>query len=227
MGLFLLGTVRILLAGQATQAVIVRGVDNEDSTAFPDRESSISAVWSHPLLAEPDVFQALGGGEVVLRPESPSGVHIRGGASDQTAYLLDGIPVFSPYHTGGLFSAWNPDALSRLHVASVTPSLMYPHALSGAVEAVTRAPRDRPHAQGSFSTTQARLTLDGPLGVAAASYLISLRSGFPGVIAPNDEASYLRGETGDWLAKLELPALGGRVRLLGYGSENEVNTAAG
>src|SRR2546422_3787864 len=52
--------------------VIVRDVDNEDSTTFPDRESSISAVWSHPLLAEPDVFQALGGGEVVLRPESPS-----------------------------------------------------------------------------------------------------------------------------------------------------------
>ena len=62
--------------------VVVRGVEGEDSTAFPDRGSSIAAVWNHPLLSEPDVFQALGGGEVVLQPESPSGVHIRGGASD-------------------------------------------------------------------------------------------------------------------------------------------------
>ena len=62
--------------------VVVRGVEGEDSTAFPDRGSSIAAVWNHPLLSEPDVLQALGGGEVVLQPESPSGVHIRGGASD-------------------------------------------------------------------------------------------------------------------------------------------------
>ena len=207
--------------------VIVRGVDSGDSTAFPDRETSSAAVGSHPLLAEPDVFQALGGGEVVLSPESPSGLHVRGGASDQTAYLLDGVPVFSPYHTGGLFSAWNPDALSRVRLTSAAPSLANPHALSGAVEAVTRAPGDRLHAQGGASTTQARLTFDGPLGVAGASYLISVRSAFPGVIAPNAEASYLRGETGDWLAKLELPVLGGRARLLGYDSENDVNTAAG
>ncbi|MGH7526802.1 MAG: carboxypeptidase regulatory-like domain-containing protein, partial [Gemmatimonadales bacterium] len=79
-------------------AVAVRGVEDEDSTTFPDRGMTLAAVRNHPLLAEPDVFHALGGGEIVLSPESPSGVHVRGGASDHTAYLLDGIPVFSPYH---------------------------------------------------------------------------------------------------------------------------------
>ena len=67
-----------------------------------ERESSIAALRNHPLLGEPDAFQALAGGEVVLRAESPSGVHLRGGASDQTAYLLDGIPVFSPFHSAGV-----------------------------------------------------------------------------------------------------------------------------
>lgn len=205
--------------------VPVRGLDDGDSIAFPDRASSMAAVWNHPLLAEPDALQALAGGEVVVRPESPSGVHIRGAASDHTAYLLDGIPVFSPYHAAGVFSAWNPDALSGVQLSSA-PSLAHPHTLSGAVEAVTRAPGEHARAQGGVSTTQARLTADGPLGVAAAGYLVSLRSGFPGILAPRKEASYLRGEIGDWLAKLEAPLSGGRARFLAYDSENEINTVA-
>ncbi len=206
--------------------VIVRGLDASDTTAFPDRDLSLAAVRNHPLLAEPDVFQALGGGEVVLRPESPSGIHIRGGASDQTAYLLDGIPVFSPYHSAGVSSAWNPDALSGLHLSSSAPSRSYPHTLSGAIEAVTRTPGPRLRAHGSASTTQTRLTLDGPLGAGGAGYVLSLRTGLPDVVVPRGETSYLLGETGDALGKFEAPALGGRVRLLGYDSENDINAAA-
>ncbi|HEV8610560.1 MAG TPA: hypothetical protein VGS98_10910, partial [Thermoanaerobaculia bacterium] len=220
--------------------VIVRGLDIGDTAAaFPDREISAAAMRNHPLLAEPDAFEALGGGEVSLKPESPSGVNIRGGASDQTAYLLDGIPVFNPYHAAGLSSGWNPDALSRLHVTSSTQQQAYPNTLSGAIEAITRTPGDRTHGQGSVSTTQSRITFDGPLGSwgagggtggeagtgGRAGYLVSMRTGLPGAIAPKDEVSYLKGETGDWLAKLEAPAFGGRIKLLGYGNENDLNTA--
>ena len=204
--------------------VLVRGLDIGPSTAFPDREISAAAMRNDPQLAEPDPFEALGGGEVSLRPESPSGVNIRGGASDQTAYLLDGIPIFNPYHSGGLSSGWNPDALSKLRLASAAPA--YPNTLSGAIEAVTREPEDHVHAQGSVSTTQSRITSDGPLGGTGAGYLVSLRSGLPDGIAPKTEPTYLRGETGDWLAKLEAPVLGGRIQLLGYGNENDLNTAA-
>ncbi len=215
-----------LAAIEARIAVPVRGLDAGDSTGFPGRSLSLAAVRNHPLLSEPDVFQALGGGEVVLRPESPSGIHVRGGASDQVAYLLDGIPVFSPYHTAGSFSAWNPDALSRLYLATSAPASAWPDALSGAVSATTRAPGSQVGTQGSVSTTQTRVTLDGPLGSRGAGFLFSTRSGFAGFPAPKRESSYLRGETGDWLAKLEAPFLGGRVRALGYGSASEMDAAA-
>ncbi len=91
-----------------------------------------------------------------MAPEAPSGVHIRGGAPDQTAYLLDGIPVFSPYHAAGTFSAWNPDALDRLQVLATTPSLAPTDALAGAVAAATRAPGTELRSQGTLSTSHGR-----------------------------------------------------------------------
>jgi hypothetical protein len=214
-----------LAAIAARVAVPVRGLDHGDHTVFPDRSLSLGAVRNNPLLSEPDVLQALSGGEVVVRPEAPSGLHVRGGASDQVAYLLDGIPVFSPYHAAGTFSAWNPDALSRLHLAGPAAAGQV-DALSGVVAATTRAPASQLRTQGSISTTQTRMTVDGPLGGAGAGFLWSIRAGFPGYPAPKRESSYLLGETGDWLAKLEAPLLGGRARVLGYGSESEMGAAA-
>lgn len=206
--------------------VEVRGVERGDHTPFPDRGMTIAAVRHHPLLAEPDVLHALGGGEVFIHPESPSGLHIRGGAPDQTAYLLDGIPVFSPYHAAGVFSAWNPDALSQLRTSSSAPAPSLPEALSGAVSALTRTPGPRFRARWGMSTTQARVTVDGPLGPGEAGYLLSLRSGLPGEVVSKREPSYLRRETGDALGKIEAPIFGGRLRLLGYESQNEIDAAA-
>jgi Carboxypeptidase regulatory-like domain len=206
--------------------VSLRGLDVADSTLFPDRGISMAAARNHPLLAEPDALEALVGGEVAVRPESPTGVHVRGGASDHTAYMLDGIPVLSPYHAAGVFGAWNPDALSGVKLSSAVPSFANPHALSGAITGTTRSPGDRMRAQGGASTTHFRFTVDGPLGPTGAGYLLSIRSAFPGFIVPRNEASYVHGELGDWLAKIETPLFGGRARVLGYSNENELNASS-
>ncbi|MEO6462995.1 MAG: hypothetical protein ABIP29_07950, partial [Candidatus Eisenbacteria bacterium] len=190
-----------------------------------DRALSIVAIRNHPLLAEGDVFEAFRSGEVTTEPESPIGVHIRGGASDQTAYLLDGVPVFSPYHSAGVFAAWNPDALAGLELTAAAPPPSRPHALSGTIAAFTREPGRRFHALASLSTTQARATFDGPLGGRGAGYLVSLRRDHPAFFAPR-EPTYLGGSNGDGLAKVEAPALGGRLRLLGYDSTNRIDAAA-
>jgi hypothetical protein len=203
----------------------IRGVDGADSSAFPDRALSMAAVRNHPSLAEPDGLLALGGGEVVLRPESPSGLSLRGGASDQTAYALDGIPVLSPYHAAGMFSAWNPDALERLQLSS-SGGAELSGALSGVVSAATRAPGSQARMQGSLSSTQWRATIDGPLGPIDGGYVLSFRSGFPDAFSPRGESSYLSGEASDLLAKVELPALGGTLSALRYESANEIASAA-
>lgn len=211
----------------ARPVVTVRGATGEGgAAAIADRWIPIAAIRNHPLTSELDVFAALSGGTVTIRPESPAGMHIRGGGSDQTAYLLDGIPVLSPYHAAGIFSAWNVDALARLELHSTAPPPAMPDALSGIVAGVTRPPGGRFGGRGSVSTTQARATFDGPIGGTGAGWLISLRSGYPGVMAPRGRPTYLTGGTGDWLAKLELPFFGGQLRLLGHGSRNEIDAAA-
>ncbi len=206
--------------------VAIRGLEAGDSASFPDRGISAAALRNHPLLAEPDGLLGLSGGEIAVSPEAPSGVSIRGGASDQTAYLLDGIPIFSPYHAAGTFTAWNPDALERLQVFSASPLLGSPDALSGTIAAATRAPGDEIRVQGTVSTSHGRVTMHGPLGGSRAGFLLSARSGFPGIVAPESDPSYLRGRTGDLLAKLEAPALGGRFRLLAYDSGNEIDAVS-
>ena len=185
-----------------------RGLRPGETTGSPDPTVSAAAMWTSPLLSEPDAFQALESGPISLEPESPDGIHVRGSASDQTAYMLDGIPVFNPYHAAGLFSAWNPDALSQLSLEGASPSPDYPAALSGTVAASTRSPGPRLETRGSMTTTQARLTVDGPLGTTGIGFLLSVRSGLPTLVAPNDP-TYLGARTHDWLAKLQMPALGG------------------
>lgn len=202
----------------------VQGIERGDRWRFPDRAMTLAAIGDHPLLSEADAFLALGGGEAVTRAESPTGMHVRGGAADQTGYVIDGIPVFSPYHAAGMFSSWNPDALEVVELSSVVPRPEHPDALSGTVEGRTRTPGDHVTARGSISTTQARITLDGPLG--RGGYLVSARSGFPGALTGVEEASYLSGETSDRLVKLELPASGGQARLIVYSSEDEIGAAA-
>jgi hypothetical protein len=205
----------------------MRGLDSGDSTEYPDRGISLAAMRNDPFLPEPDGLLALRGGEVTTEPESPSGVHLRGAASDQTGYALDGIPVFSPYHTAGIFSAWNPDAIERVQLSSSSPSPAYSPALAGTITATTRSPGPLLVTQGSLSTSQARLAVDGPVGTGGAGFLVSLRAGYPGLIAPGEDRSYLRGDTRDGLAKLEAPLLRGSLRLLIYDMGNSMGSAAG
>jgi hypothetical protein len=203
----------------------LRGTDNA-ATLGSDRTASIAAVRNHPLLAEPDALLALSGGDVLTRPESPSGVHIRGGASGETAYLLDGIPVLSPYHTALTFSALNADALERVSVSSVSPSAWFPDALSGTIHATTRASGPLVQAHGGVSSTHARLTLDGPLWRSGATMLFSVRAAFPGAMDQPDEPSYLKGKSGDLIATLRSRVFDGDLQLVMYDATNRFRTAA-
>ena len=202
----------------------LRGVSPPDGAA--DRSVTRDELNYDPLLVEPDFLRAMSGGDVVIDPESPSGLHVRGGSADQVGYVVDGIPVFNPYHSAGTFSAWNPDAISQVDLLASAATPASPDALSGTVSAHTRTPGMEHHTRGSVSATQARATVDGPLGHTGTGYLLSVTSAFPGLAFHKSEFSHLDGDNLDVLAKTESPVFGGQLRLIGYGSRNHVDAAA-
>jgi len=72
-----------------------------------------------PGLAEADVLRAvevLPG--VVSTSDYSSAFNVRGGSADQNLILLDGFPVFNPFHLGGLFSVFNADMVGRADLLS-------------------------------------------------------------------------------------------------------------
>ncbi|MEO9474552.1 MAG: TonB-dependent receptor [Cyclobacteriaceae bacterium] len=69
------------------------------------------------LLGEPDLIrmvQNLPG--VKTESDFTGGFSVRGGRNDQNLILLDGVPVYNPWHLFGLFSAFNTEAIERVEL---------------------------------------------------------------------------------------------------------------
>ena len=203
--------------------VPIRGMDVDGRELDPTRRVSGAAIRNDPFTAEPDVIEALIGGGVSGAPESGGGLHVRGGDGDELGFLLDGIPVFSPYHSGVRSGAWNADAVSGVELRT-DPALPV-DALSGAVLVSTIDPGDWLRTGGHLSTSQIGATVTGPLG-GEAGYLISGQAGYPGLIRPPDEPSYLDGTDHDLLAKLVLQVGDGDLRLLAFDNRNEIRASS-
>ena len=70
-----------------------------------------------PAIGETDVLRsvALLPG-VVARNDFSAGFNVRGGEADQNLVLLDGIPIYNPFHLGGLFGTFIDKAVSGVDV---------------------------------------------------------------------------------------------------------------
>jgi hypothetical protein len=72
-----------------------------------------------PRVGEADVLravQSLPG--VVSTSDFSSAFNVRGGSADQNLILLDGLPIYNPFHLGGLFSIFNADMVARAELLS-------------------------------------------------------------------------------------------------------------
>ena len=69
-----------------------------------------------PKFGDPDVMrivQLLPG--VEARNDFSTGFNVRGGEADQNLILLDGYPIYNPFHVGGLFSTFIDPTVRRHH----------------------------------------------------------------------------------------------------------------
>lgn len=98
----------IVVEGRRSRAVF------EEEAGATVQELAGRDVKRLPGLAEADVLRAievLPG--VVSTSDFSAAFNVRGGAADQNLILLDGIPVYNPFHLGGIFSVFNADMVRR------------------------------------------------------------------------------------------------------------------
>ena len=164
-----------------------------------DREVAVGAVAmtqaeikAVPPLGESDVLRSLQALPGVVNVNDYSGeLFVRGGGSDQVAVLLDGAPVFAPYHMFGLFGTFNTDAVESTEFYRGSIPARYGGALSGVVAArqKTGSP-DRTHFAGGVSLLGVRFAADGSAPWGGVRWLAAGRKAFVDVAQINVPYSF-------------------------------------
>lgn len=118
-----------------------------------------------PSIGGPDVFralQALPG--VTSSSELSNQLYIRGGTPDQNLVLINGVPVYQPFHLFGLSSSIDAAAVDLVKYYSGGFSVRYGDRLSGVLDIVTKPGTDTLTAKVDWNLLNAGATISGPLG---------------------------------------------------------------
>ncbi|HEX8393016.1 MAG TPA: hypothetical protein VF665_11710 [Longimicrobium sp.] len=148
-------------------------------------------------------------------------LYVRGSASNLQLVLLDGAPVYAPFHMGGLIESFEPGAVASARLFLGGAPAQYDGGLSYVMDLTTRAGNRQRHSMsGGVDMLSARTVVDGPLP-RGARYLASARTlhGF--------SLSRLEGEPfpyrfGDGLVRLDAPLAGGQLGMTLFGNREGV-----
>ncbi len=144
------------------------------------------AINKLPSVGEPDLaqyLQVLPG--VVFTGDQGGQLYIRGGLPIQNKVLLDGMVIYNPFHSIGLFSVFDNDIMRNADVYSAGFGAEYGGRTSSIMDITTRD-GNKKHLSGkvSASTFGAKLTLEGPLkklkedGKGSSSFLLSGKTSY-------------------------------------------------
>ena len=140
-----------------------------------------------PGLAESDPLRAievLPG--VVSTSDFSAAFNVRGGSADQNLILLDGVPIFNPFHLAGFFSVFNADMLARVELLAGG----FPAEFGGRVSSVLAVESDPGDGEWDFdagvSVLASRLAVGGglsqgirdKLGLQTARWRVSARRSY-------------------------------------------------
>ncbi len=99
-------------------------------------------------------------------PADPSDVlFMRGSTTDLKLVLLDGAPVYTPFHLGGLLSSFDASTVGAAALHTGGAPARYDGGLSYILDLRTRPPRrDRLHVRGGLDLISANIAAEGPIG---------------------------------------------------------------
>ncbi len=139
-----------------------------------------------PSVGEPDLaqyLQVLPG--VVFTGDQGGQLYIRGGAPVQNKVLLDGMIIYNPFHSIGLFSVFDNDIIKNADVYTGGFGAEYGGRTSSVMDITTRdGNKTRLGGKASVSTFGAKAMVQGPLvklkenGTTSMSYLVTGKTSY-------------------------------------------------
>ncbi|MBQ8990074.1 MAG: TonB-dependent receptor plug domain-containing protein [Prevotella sp.] len=108
--------------------------------------------------------------------DASSGFQVRGGTSAQNQVLFDNAPVYNVGHMGGMFSAFNDDALAAATLYKGLLPAQYGGASSAVLDITGKTGnRNGLHGGATIGLLAAKATLEGPIIKDKVSFLVSAR----------------------------------------------------
>ena len=148
----------------------------------PKQISKIPTVGGEPDLAQ--YLQVLPG--VVSTGDQGGQLYIRGGAPIQTKVMLDGLPIYNPFHSIGLFSVFETDLIRNVEVHTGGFSALHGGRISAVIDVTSRDGNRKKHSgKIGASTFSGKALFEGPIKRfnestqgTSASYMLSAKTSY-------------------------------------------------
>ena len=144
------------------------------------REVTAHEVTEAMTLGDGDVLRALQTiPGIATKSDWTAELWTRGGRWDQTRVYFDGVPVFNPLHTFGMFSAISAEAIERVRIHPGLKPASFSEGAAGIVEVISASGKNRDKFSGSasFSTFQGGATARQPIQNGRGGIALSGRMG--------------------------------------------------
>lgn len=122
---------------------------------------------------------------VIFTGDQGGQLYIRGGSPIQNKVLLDGMVIYNPFHSIGLFSVFDTDIIRNAEIYTGGFGAEYGGRISSVMDITTRdGNKKRLSGKVGASTFGAKLTLEGPIKKAkddddaTASFIISAKNSY-------------------------------------------------
>ena len=104
------------------------------------------------------------------------GMSVRGGNVDQNLVLMDGVPIYNPSHTLGLFSVFNTHIVKNAAMLTDGFSAKYGGRLSSVLDVRVKEGNTKEWSgTGEIGTLATKLSIEGPIQKDKSSLLIAMR----------------------------------------------------
>ncbi|MBL1215081.1 MAG: TonB-dependent receptor [Ignavibacteriae bacterium] len=164
------------------EKVTVSGVRYKELEDFKTYELQSGDLSNIPVFLESDVlraFQALPG--ITSVHDLSAQIYLRGGNYDETLITLDGVPIYNPYHLGGIFGSVNPEIVDKAVIYPSNYPVNYDGVLSGVLNLNSKTGNsEKIKGTGSIGLVSSKLYLNGPL--LNGNFIFSARRTYPDLL---------------------------------------------